>query len=121
MADPFEPAPEAPALTAQDRGDGAQRRRITMSTVQARESLRQHGPHNLGNEAVADDESANFGSAHGDTIDSAITTLVGQLTSRDEDVQIGINAIKTKQHTTFQPHSSKLTEDSPKRHILDRS
>ena len=90
MADPFEPAPEAPALTAQDRGDGAQRRRTTMSAVQARESLRQNGPHNLGNEDVADDESTNFGSTHGDTIDSAITTLVGQLTGRDEDVQIDI-------------------------------
>ena len=91
MADPFEPAPEAPALTAQDRGDGAQRRRTTMSAVQARESLRQNGPHNLGNEDVADDESANFGSTHGDnTIDSAIMTLVGQLTGRDEDVQIDI-------------------------------
>ena len=83
MADPFEPAPEAPALTAQESGDGAQRRRLSMFTIQARESSRQSGPHNLGNEDVADDESANFGSTHGDTIDSAITTLVGQLTGRD--------------------------------------
>ena len=62
-----------------------------MFTIQARDSSRQSGLHNLGNEDVADDESANFGSTHGDnTIDSAIMALVGQLTGRDEDVQIDI-------------------------------
>ena len=62
-----------------------------MFTIQSRESSRQSGLHNLGNEDVADDESANFGSTHGDnTLESAIMALLGQLTGRDEDVQIDI-------------------------------
>ena len=67
-----------------------------MFTIQSRESSRQSGLHNLDNEDVADDESANFGSTHGDnmaTIDSAIMAIVGQLTGRDEDIQIDIFAL----------------------------